>query len=209
MPLVAGTEYQYQVYDSNDKPNGTVTQKINTVTPSSDGMIVANITSASKDKKDKEEGTANVTVKCNGKNVYFDLQSLISDEYKKQWEGMDIKADGVYMEIPQTLTEGLTMKDGAMTITVYDKGTLFSTMKFTIYNRKVTGTESVTTPTGTYTAKKVTSDIKMETIVMGMSIPIYTKSAEYYAAGIGVVKSEAFNKAGKLISYQLLNKITK
>jgi hypothetical protein len=209
MPLAAGTEYQYQMYDSGNKPDGTVNQKINTVTTSADGMTIATITSTSKDKKDKEVSTATVNIKCDGKNIYFDLQSLISAESKKQWEGMEMKVDGQYMEIPQTLTEGMTLKDGVMTINVYDKGTLFSTMKFTIYNRKVAGTETVATPTGTYTTLKVTSDIKMETIVMNMSIPMNTKSAEYYAAGVGVVKSEAFNKAGKLLSYQLLSKIIK
>lgn len=209
MPLVAGTEYQYQVYDSNNKPDGSVTQKVNKVSTSADGMLVANITSTSRDKKDKEESTATVDFKCDGKNVYYDLKSLLSAESMKQWEGMDIKAEGQYMEIPQILTEGMTIKDGAMTISVFNNGVLFSTMKFTIYNRQVAGTEKVTTPTGTYSAKKVTADIKMETIVMGMSIPVSTKSVEYYAAGVGVVKSEAFNKAGKLVSYQLLSKITK
>ncbi len=209
MPLVAGTVYEYQMYDSGDKASGSVSQKVNSATASADGYNVANITSISYDKKGKEESTANVNIKCNGTTLLFDLQSLISAESKKQWEGMDVKAEGVYMEYPQTLTEGMSLTDGTMTITVYDKGALFATMKITYYNRKVGGKESVTTPTGTYTATKITSDVKMENIVMNMSIPFNTKTAEYYAPEVGMVRNEAYSKNGKMLSYQLLNKITK
>jgi hypothetical protein len=209
MPLVTGTIYEYQMYDDKDKPNGSVTQKINSVATSTDGSTTANITATSTDKKDKEISTATMDIKCDGNNVYFDLKSMIPPETMKQWKDMDIKAEGAYMEIPQTLTEGMTINDGAMTINVYNQGTLFATMKVTIFNRKVEGTQTVTTPTGTYIAYKVTSDIKIETIIMGMSIPVNTKSAEYFAAGVGVVKSESFNKSGKLLGYQLLSKISK
>ena len=49
----------------------------------------------------------------------------------------------------------------------------------------------------------------MENIVMGMTIPITMKSIEYYAAGTGMVKSQSFDKNGKLAGYTLLTKITK
>lgn len=209
MPLVAGTAFEYQMYDASDKANGTVVQKVNTATISADGYNVANITSKSYDKKGKEEGTADVNIKCNGTTILFDLKALIPSESSKQWEGMDVKAEGEYMEYPQTLTDGMTLTDGKLTITVYDKGVLFATMKITYSNRKVEGSESITTPVGTYTCKKVTSDVKIENIVMGMSIPFSSKTAEYYASGVGMVKNIAYNKNGKMLSYQVLNKITK
>lgn len=209
MPLVTGTAFEYQMYDDNDKVTGSQIQKVTAATVSADGYNVASVLSTSYDKKGKEEGTANVNIKCNGTKILFDLKALIPAESAKQWEGMDVKAEGEYMEYPQTLTDGMTLEDGKMTITVYKDGVLFATMKITYSNRKVEGTESITTPVGTYSCKKVTADVKMENIVMGMSIPFNSKTAEYYASGVGMVKNISYNKAGKMLGYQLLNKITK
>jgi hypothetical protein len=82
-------------------------------------------------------------------------------------------------------------------------------MKINITNRVVASQESVTTAAGTFNCYKITQDFKMENIVMGMTIPITMKSIEYYAAGTGMVKSQSFDKNGKLAGYTLLTKITK
>ena len=103
----------------------------------------------------------------------------------------------------------MTLKDASVTVTVYNGTALFSTMKINISNRLVASQESITTPAGTFNCFKITQDIKVESIMMGMTIPISMKSAEYYAAGTGLVKSQSFDKNGKLSGYSLLTKLTK
>ncbi|MGD0709656.1 MAG: hypothetical protein ABR968_00600 [Bacteroidales bacterium] len=207
-PMVNGAVIEMASYNANDQLTGTTTSTISNVVTTTDGTS-ASIQSTAKDKKDAVTNTSSCSVKCSGGSIFVDMKSYVPQQSQDQWKNMSVKTDAGQLEIPQTLTVGMTLKDASVTVTVYNNGTLFSTMKINITNRVVASQESVTTAAGTFNCYKITQDFKMENIVMGMTIPITMKSIEYYAAGTGMVKSQSFDKNGKLAGYTLLTKITK
>ncbi|HNW98333.1 MAG TPA: hypothetical protein PKK00_07990 [Bacteroidales bacterium] len=206
--LSNGNEFEMTNYNAKDKVTGKTINKISDVTTTTEGTM-AKVETTTKNEKDEVEATTNSSIKCNGDKMYIEMKSFLPAQSSKQFEGMDIKSDATWMELPQNLTVGMTLQDATGTISMYSNGTLFSTMKITVSNRKVESQESITTTAGTYTCYKITQDMTMETITMGITIPVNIKSVEYHAVGVGSVKTESYNKDGKLMGYSMLTKVTK
>ena len=78
------------------------------------------------------------------------------------------------------------------------------TMTIKILNRKVESKESITTPAGTFSCFKITYDMESSTKIMGMNTNVKLSSIDYLAEGIGVVKTESYDKKGELSGYSLL-----
>lgn len=206
--LTSGNEYEMTNYDLNDKVEGKAINKITNVVTTTEGSM-ATVQTTTKDKKDEVAATASSSVKCVGDKMYIEMKSFVPSQSTVQMQNMDIKSDASWMELPQNLSVGMTLADASGTISLYSNGTLITTMKITITNRKVAGKESVTTTAGTFDCYKITQDFQMETTTMGISVPVSIKGVEYYSAGTGSVKTETYDKNGKLMGYSLLTKITK
>ena len=65
-----------------------------------------------------------------------------------------------------------------------------------VTNRKVEAIENVTVKAGTFKAYKFTSDVNSST----MGINVKAKNIDWYVKGIGAVKTESYDKNGKLQS---------
>jgi hypothetical protein len=73
-----------------------------------------------------------------------------------------------------------------------------------VYNRKVEAIEKVTTEAGTFECYKISYDV----FVDGM-IDFNSKGIEWIARDVGAVRSETYNKNGKLTGYTELIKLEK
>jgi hypothetical protein len=207
--LVNGNEYEMTHYNTKDKPDGKSINKITKV-ETAEGITIATVESKSIDKNNEESATATFSIKCEGMIMYVEMKSLASSNSGKQMEGIEMKTDASWMKLPQTLSIGMALDDATGTISMYKDGTLFSTIQITVTNRKVESRETITTSAGTFECYKITQDMQMTTSMMGMSLPPnQTKSVEYLSAGVGSVKTESYDKDGKLMGYSLLTKITK
>lgn len=78
---------------------------------------------------------------------------------------------------------------------------------FKVEDRKVWGEEKVNTPAGTYNAFKLSYNMDIRFKVMGMGIPMKVKVLEWYSPGVGVIKTESFNKNGQLEERSVLSSI--
>ena len=79
------------------------------------------------------------------------------------------------------------------------------TMTIEIVNRVVESIEEVTTPAGTFECFKLNYDVKSK---IGFIKQNY-KNSVWYAKGIGAVKTETYDKKGKLDGTTLLTKFKK
>jgi hypothetical protein len=205
-PTVKGTVYEMQQFDNKDKQTGTSTYSVSQVTSDADGNTSVIIHTIYKGKNDKDTSSGNLTYTCKGDKVYLDMKNFMPAG--SQMQGMDIKTDGSFMEIPQTMTVGMTMSDATSTMSMYNNGSLFMTVTTTITDRKVESSESVTTPAGTFQCFKVSYKATSVSSVMGIKTTTNSKGVEYYSTGTGMVKSESYDKNDKLQSYNVLSKIT-
>lgn len=72
-----------------------------------------------------------------------------------------------------------------------------------IINRRVEAIEDIAVPAGSFQCFKLTGDI----IATVMGKKANSSTAEWYAKGVGVVKSETYDKNGKLDSYIQLEEV--
>jgi hypothetical protein len=77
-------------------------------------------------------------------------------------------------------------------------------MNADVINRKVETIEDLTVPAGTFNCLKIIGDVSGK--VLGLSIS--GKSAQWYSPGVGMVKSESYDKKGELSSSMVLTSLT-
>lgn len=193
---------QYSHFSAKDKPEGSTEMKVLDV--KNDGPVTSiRVQSEVFDKKSKPVGTSTYELKCEGGTFYVDMQSMVSSEQKAAFKDMKLDVQGDKLDIPANPVAGQTLKDGSLQMKGSQEGSPISfnlTMK--ISNRKVEAIEDITVPAGTYKAVKITYD--MDTKFM---IPVKSKAAEWYVKDIGLVRSETYDKNGKLQGYMVLSSI--
>lgn len=206
--LKKGVSYELETYSSKDKKTGRIVNQVADFSSSSN-EYEATINSTTFDKKDKEVNSGNYKIFCKNGAVQLDMKSLFPTESLAAYENMDIVFSGEHLDLPPQLNIGDKLKDGSIKGEVKDKesGSTFSTFDFNITDRTVEGKETVTTPAGTFDCFKVTYNMNMVTNMMGVNIPMNFKGIDFITEEVGVVKSENYNKNGKLNGYTLLTKI--
>ncbi len=202
-PQKKGVSYETKSYDKKDKLTGTEVQtltdrmqegnreqvnfEIKSTNPESDTTIVSEI-----------------SIICEDGKVYFDLSGHLNKEQVAAYEGMDIEIDADNVEFPKNPVAGQSLGDGSVVAKVTNNGSLIMTLTVNITNRKVDIIENITTPAGTFNCVKISYDSEIEMGFMSMK----TSGADWYSKGTGVVRSESYNKKGKLTSYSILTKIS-
>jgi len=130
-------------------------------------------------------------------NLFFDQKRL------EAYKDMDIQVDAEYLEFPSNMKKGDELKDGIMTVTVSTSVMTIANIKVEISERLVDGIEKITTPAGTFTCTKISYNVFTK---VGF-VKVSTNVTEWYAKGVGIVKSESYNKKnGKYLGKSVLTK---
>ncbi len=113
-----------------------------------------------------------------------------------------MKMESENLEIPSRLAAGQTLKNGYITLTAVGSP---MPMKISVQvtDRKVEGKETLTTPAGTFTCWKISSQSTTQ-MQMGINMNLSFSTVEWIAERAGLVKSESYDKNGKLSSYLVL-----
>ncbi len=204
-PFQEGAVLEYQHYDKKDKPEGVSYMEIENLESTSEGGVEARVKSRFTDKKGKEAYEGSYTVKCAGNTLYMDMSKMMPSQMLESMGDMEATMESEGLIIPSSLEVGQTLPDAEMTINVGGGGLgNLMNMNFSITNRKVEGRETVATPAGEFDCHKITYDTHMK-MMMNKTF----QSAEWYAEGVGVVKSATYDKKGNLDTYMVLNKFEK
>lgn len=199
--FIQGNEWEYQTSNAKGKVTGKNHQKVTSLEKTSDGFT-ANVNSVFYDDKGKETMKGDLTYKCEDKIMYVDMRNFISEEQLQAFKGYEMKVESENLEMPSSLSEGQTLKDGSVTVTGVGSSLPMSiTVKIT--DRKVTGKETITTASGTYECYKVTSNMAVQT-QMGIKMNMNFSAIDWIALKVGTVKSESYNKSGKLMGTTVL-----
>ncbi len=203
-PFEKGAKMEYTSYDKKDRPEATMTHYVVSLEETGEG-VMAEVETKMQDKKGKNAFDGSYTVRCKDNTLYMDMSNFLPQEMMESMGDMEAEVEGDGMVIPENLEVGQTLPDASTSIDM-SSGTLGNLMKMTVnvVNRKVQRKESVITPAGTFDCYKITYDTEMKTIMKKTF-----SSAEWYAEGVGMVKSENYKKNGKVDSYMLLTKLEK
>jgi len=209
--LEEGSEFEMTSYNKKDKPQTRIVYAVGKVEESGDAYE-ATFHSTIYDEKDEMVSDGEFVVICEDGNIRVDMQRLTSSmDQLAAYDEMEVESEVSFLEIPSNLEVGQNLPDGHTTIKVkMGEGNMaMTTMKIDVVNRKVEAKENLSTPAGTFECYKITYDTDMNIKVMGFANKSTFSSAEWVARGVGVVKTESYDKKGRLNAYSLLTDLKK
>jgi hypothetical protein len=202
-PLRKGTMLEYTSYNKKGKVEGSSISEVESVENTSAG-ITATIKATIKDDKGGELSASSYQVRCEDGTIILDASSMLDPAMQQNLSTMEVSIDGTELVLPGQLQVGQELPDASVNIKAASSGVNILNMTTTITNRKVLARESVTTPAGTFDCYKVSQDTNVK-----MLISKSFTSIDFYAEGVGVVRSESYDKKGNLDSYMVLTRFEK
>lgn len=201
-PSNKGTSLEYTNYDNKDKPTGTTLRTVLDKRTSGDSVIVNYQISSTPNDADTTI-TYVYDIACVNDKLLIDMTSYMNSSVYNSYPGMDFEIDGTNLDMPANPSVGQTLNNGNLTVKVLNNGMQMMAITTVISNRKVAAIETITTSAGSFEAIKITYDIE---VAMGF-IKTKGSAAEWYSENYGIIKTESYDKKGKLVSYDVLTKI--
>jgi hypothetical protein len=203
-PDKAGAVREMKSYDDKNKLVSITRQEITDKTVSGKDVTIK-VRSTAFDAQEKEVYGADLEMSCKDGIFLFDMKSMIDPNTMASYKdmGMEVTTDNVIY--PANLNIGDALPDANLKLLIKSGQTTLMTIAITVTNRKVVARESLTTEAGTFDCFKVSYD---SVVKMGF-ITISGTAIEWVSDGVGVVRSESYNKKGKTTGYSVLTKLTR
>lgn len=201
-----GTLIEMTNYDRKDRDEGKIVNEVVSYQKTGNGFVAV-LNSKIYDKKDKMVNEGEYEILCEDGIIKIDMSKYLPQESLKMFENMEMETSGEMLTIPSQLSVGQELNDGFVKVEAKGDNSLTNTsMEMKFINRKVEAKEQLTTPAGTFDCLKIRYDMEGKTKMMGMGVPMNFSAVEWISEDVGVVKSESYNKNGKLIGYSLLTR---
>lgn len=200
-PFKEGMTLEYQYYNKKDKLEGTSIQSVQDVSENG-GEITAKVSTQMTDAKGKESIDGSFTVTCSGGIFEMDMSQMVPAESMAALGGGDaeMKMSGDGFRLPTDAQIGQDIPDSENTIEI-KAGVMNMNMTLNLIDQKVEARETITTPAGTFDCLRFSYVASTKMSIMKTE----NRTVNWYADGVGTVRSETYNKKGKLQSYMLLS----
>lgn len=205
--MTGNSTVQMAVYDKKGKENGTQTWKVLDVKKNGNSYE-SSVTSSFKDAKGKEIDNSNGVYIFDGGILKADVRMSMPQQQMEAYKDAEAKFESAYIEYPSRLNIGQSLKDVDFKMDIDNKGTT-TTVTFNMTNRKVEAKEKITTPAGSWDAYVISYQSSFKTQLGPIGIPINMEGKEWFVPGVGIVRTETYNKGGKLMGSTQLTSITK
>jgi hypothetical protein len=199
--LSSTTEWEMESYNAKGKLTSRNHQKVKDFSKTATGFKAV-VHTVMTNEKGKELSNGDLTFSCENGVLYIDMRNFIQEEQLKAYESYEMKIEASSLEYPSSLSIGQTLKDGTITISAANAPMAMKTV-ISITDRKVEGKESVTTPAGTFDCFKISAKVTVQSVV-GVTMTFHLTSMDWIAPKVGTVKTESYNKNGKLNGSSLL-----
>lgn len=204
-PTKEGTVLVYKSFDKKGKELNTLQYTITHVkTMGRDMDITYRVEST--DNKGKQLYTDEVAISKKDDKLYLDMSNYINKAAFQQ-DGKisaDVLVTGNNLELPSNPKAGDLLPDANVEMSL-EMGFIKMKMSADVTNRKVDSIEDITVKAGTYKSYKFTSDVNST----ALGIKMKNSSVEWYAKGIGLLKTQTYDKNGNLQSYMELVELKK
>lgn len=180
-------------YDKKDKPNIITQYHTKSNVSSASGSTMTFLTKMF-DEKNKPIAESEFIATCSDGTYRIDMSSLSltgAMSAMAEMDGMQMSVSGDDMEVPSSLSIGMSLPDANSTISFSGPMDMSFTTTFT--NRKVVAKETLALPFGSVEAFRVEHT---QTSSMGFRDESM-KVIQWYAEGYGLVKQEMYKENGK------------
>lgn len=193
-PTKEGMVLTYKSFDKKEKLSGVMKYTIEKVNINGSDIDITYLCE-SLDNKEKLVFKEEIMVHQKGDVMYIDMGNFLNKAAFQQ-DGTipaEVEVKGNNMEIPLNPSPGQTLPDANIEMSL-KMGFMNMKMSADVTNRKVEAIEDISVSGGTFKCYKFSSDVN--TVAMG--IKVQAKTIEWFAKGIGTVKTESYDKKGNL-----------
>ncbi|MFA9371513.1 MAG: hypothetical protein ACERIH_07360 [Labilibaculum antarcticum] len=203
IPSNIGSELHYEMKNAKGKTTGIYTQKIISVKESG-GETTFELLQIHMDPKDSNKIILQDTIsfRCKDNVFYIDMEKYLNQKQMEGFKDMEVKITTDDLIYPPKLYPGLELNDGSISLEI-GAGMMNMNMTTNIVNRKVEAHENITTPAGTFKCYKIAEDVLSK---IGF-VNVQLHNVVWIVKDIGTIRSESFDKKGKLNSTTELIKI--
>lgn len=198
-PVRSGAVMGYQSLDEKGKVTGTSRITMLDVTQSGNSATY-NVKAEYFDEKNRPQQPREYAMKCEDGVFSIDMKSLIDPKSMEGFKDMEVSFSGTDMTFPSSMSVGQVLPDANITMAASTGGMTLMKMTIIITNRKIESKESITVPAGTFECYKMTYDIETK-----MGIKVTSTAAQWMHKGAGSVKTETYDKKGKLLGSTVLS----
>ena len=161
-------------------------------------------------KKSRPTTTSSNTIKCTGSALQLDMKLMLPEGPPTRFSNAQVSGDGGILEYPLRMKTGDTLKSANMVLSTnnnnggpggpsgppsgpppppnpFGQG---STLTMWVYGRKVVGQDTVSTSGGSWKCVKISYKEKVSFKVGPFPTNINIEGTEWYAPGIGIVKTQ-------------------
>lgn len=202
-PLKKGTFLESRSYDAKDKLTGIGRQTILDLVSTGSSLSIK-VNSEQLDEKEKVLGNTELTMRCEEGVFYMDMNSFVDPKSKESFKDGEIAVEGVDLSFPSVMQVGQTLPDGDITFRLTTSAIPMTLLSVKIVNRKVEGIENITTAAGTFECFKVSYDVELKALMK-----ISSRAIQWVAKDVGAVRTESYNKSGKLTGYTVLTQFSR
>jgi len=201
-PHKEGTVLTYKNYDKKDKVTGTSVISIKERKETPEGISVL-LLSKYIDDKGEEVFENQMPVECRNGVLYMDMSKYLDPASMGAYSAMDVEVSADNLDLPLGGPEGTVLGDGTVTAVVRNSGLKIATITMDISDRMIAARERLETPAGAFDCLKITYNILSQ---IGF-VKVNMSATEWYSPEYGTIRSETYNKKGKLVSYMVLNSV--
>lgn len=203
----AGMNFEMSQFSAKDKPMGKINYQVKDVHKEGSSTIM-DITAQVQDEKGNQRPPYTIHYTCTGDELVADMSGMMQAMQASTLKDMEMKLKTNKLIYPGKLSVGQKLSDGQMEVDMVSNGSTMMNMNMVMANRQVESKDPITTPAGTFDTYKISSDVNFENRVMGMPIRSTMHVVSYRADNqLFDIKSETYNKSGKLLGYSLLTKV--
>lgn len=206
LPLVENTGLEFENYNHRDRLEGT-NKVIITNVENTGNEVIATLRSEYFDRRNRIQHEGEYNVICRANVLTIDMQSVIDQTVLEGFQGMDLTIESDELLLPANLTAGKTLPDAVMTITARSGGVQIAEITIHIEDRQVIGKETLSVPAGRFDTYKISYNTRVITSAMGIPIRTGSRTIEYHAPNVGMVRSEFFDNRDRPQGYTVLSQI--
>lgn len=199
MPAEEGNTWEITNYTPKGKVSGIVRYELLQKEQSGDDLTFT-VRTTSFDKNDEEIYVSEFEAYCKDGEFSFDMAFMMDGAAMSGYQNMDVSVDADDYTLPNLdAPAGTTMPDGSLKINIATGGPINMTTTVNVTDRKIEGRETITTPAGTFDCVILSQSVNTK-----MVMKVEASAKDWYAPGVGLVRSESYNRKGKLTGYSEL-----
>lgn len=197
-PTTIGTKLTYTYYVKPDKPDKTCEMTLKNKENTAKGLKL-DVDGVVKEKNGKEALVYNYSAWCDGETFIIDMKNMLAS--LNAGDISSYKIESTDLQFPKNLAVGQALPDGTLTLSI--DGPVKTGITVNVTNRKVETFESVTTSAGTFECVKISSDVNSKIVFAKTS----SKTIEWFAINVGMVKTESYDAKGRLLGTNILTSV--